>query len=80
MSDVKTEAPKAKVHQLLKAMFIEPIDYPTWLANVVMVKKKTDKWRMCIHFTSLNKACPNDDFSAKSRQDRRLNGKMRSHV
>jgi hypothetical protein len=46
-----------------KAKFIEPIAYPTWLANVVMVQKKSGKWRMCIDFTSLNKACPKDNFS-----------------
>lgn len=38
------------------------MDYPTWLANVAMVKKKNNKWRMCIEFTSLNKACPKDEF------------------
>jgi hypothetical protein len=62
MSDEKTEAAKAEVHCLLEANFIEPITYPTWLANVVMVQKKSDKWRMCIDFTSLNKACPKDKF------------------
>jgi hypothetical protein len=62
MSDEKTEAAKAEVHRLLKAKFIEPVAYPTWLANVVMVQKKSGKWRMCIDFTSLNKACPKDNF------------------
>jgi hypothetical protein len=62
MSDEKTEAAKAEVHRLLEANFIEPIAYPTWLANVVMVQKKSGKWRMCIDFTSLNKACPKDNF------------------
>jgi hypothetical protein len=62
MSDEKTKATKAEVHRLLEANFIEPIAYPTWLANVVMVQKKSGKWRMCINFTSLNKACPKDNF------------------
>jgi hypothetical protein len=62
MSDEKTEAAKAEVHRLLEANFIEPVAYPTWLANVVMVQKKSGKWRMCIVFTSLNKACPKDNF------------------
>jgi hypothetical protein len=62
MSNEKTEAAKAEVHRLLEAKFIEPIAYPTWLANIVMVQKKSDKWRMCINFTSLNKACPKDNF------------------
>jgi ribonuclease HI len=62
MSDEKIEAAKDEVHRLLEANFIEPVAYPTWLANVVMVQKKRGKWRMCIDFTSLNKACPKDNF------------------
>lgn len=62
MSNEKSEAAKDEVHILLEAKFIEPIDYPTWLANVVMARKKNDKWWMCIDFTSLNKAWPKDNF------------------
>jgi hypothetical protein len=62
MSDEKIEATKVEVHCLLEAKFIEPIAYPTWLANVVMVYKKNGKWCMCIDFTILNKACPKDNF------------------
>ncbi|KAJ9557881.1 hypothetical protein OSB04_012495 [Centaurea solstitialis] len=36
--------------------------YPDWLANVVVVQKKNGKWRVCIDFTDLNKACPKDPF------------------
>jgi hypothetical protein len=32
------------------------------VANTVMVKKGNGKWRMCIYFTDLNKACPKDEF------------------
>jgi hypothetical protein len=62
MSNEKITAAKAKVQRLLDAGFIREVQYPTWLANVVMVKKKDDKWRMCTDFTDLNKCCPNDDF------------------
>ena len=46
--------------KLLAADFIEPCDYPEWLANVVMVNKANGSWRMFIDFTDLNKACPKD--------------------
>jgi hypothetical protein len=62
MSDENMEAAKVEVHRLLEARFIKPIAYPAWLANIVMVQKKSSKWRMCIDFTSLNKACPKDNF------------------
>ena len=38
------------------------MQYPEWLANVVMVPKKNENWRMCIDFTTLNKFCPKDEF------------------
>lgn len=58
MSDKKIESAKAEVHRLLEAKFIEPIDYSTYLANIVMVKSKNGSWRMCIEFTILNKPAP----------------------
>jgi hypothetical protein len=51
-----------EVEKLLKAGFIQEVDYPEWLANVVLVKKSNGKWRMCVDFTDLNKACPKDSF------------------
>jgi hypothetical protein len=30
--------------------------------NPVLVKKKNGKWRMCVDYTSLNKACPKVPF------------------
>jgi hypothetical protein len=47
--------------RLLDVGFIR-VQYPTWLANIVMVKKKNGEWRMCTNFTDLNKCCPKDDF------------------
>ena len=38
--------------------FIREVHYPKWLANVILVKKVNGKWRMCVDFTDLNKACP----------------------
>uniref|UniRef100_A0A2N9EXT2 Reverse transcriptase domain-containing protein n=1 Tax=Fagus sylvatica TaxID=28930 RepID=A0A2N9EXT2_FAGSY len=51
-----------EVENLLTAGFIRKVFYPDWLANVVMVKKANGKWRMCVDFTDLNKACPKDSF------------------
>jgi hypothetical protein len=51
-----------EVEKLLKAQFIQEVYYPDWLANVVLVKKSNGKWRMCVDFTDLNKACPKDSF------------------
>jgi hypothetical protein len=36
--------------------------YPKWVADVVMVKKSNENWRMCMDFTDLNKVCPKDSF------------------
>ncbi|GAU40790.1 hypothetical protein TSUD_348870 [Trifolium subterraneum] len=49
-----------EVAKLKEAGFIEEIKYPAWLANVVMVKKACGKWKMCVVFKDLNKACPKD--------------------
>ena len=47
---------------MLEADFIREVYYPDWLANMVMVKKVIGKWRMCVDFTNLNKACPKDNY------------------
>ena len=36
--------------------------YLEWLANVVLMKKPSGKWRMCVDFTDLNKTCLKDDY------------------
>ena len=39
------------------------MEYPEWLANVVLIKKANGKWRLCIDLTDINRACPKDSFS-----------------
>ena len=47
---------------MLEADFIREVYYPNWLANIVMVKKANEKWRMCVDFMDLNKACPKNSY------------------
>ena len=51
-----------KVNKLLATKFIHEVYNQDWLANVILVKKANGKWRMCVDFTDLNKACPKDSF------------------
>ncbi|RDX81872.1 hypothetical protein CR513_37408, partial [Mucuna pruriens] len=37
-----------------------------WLSNVVLVKKNNGKWRMCIDYSGLSKACPKDSYPLSS--------------
>ena len=54
---IKNEVTKLKLARAIKEVF-----YSQWLANTVVVKKKTGKWRVCVDFTDLNKVCPKDPF------------------
>jgi hypothetical protein len=51
-----------EVNKLLEAGFIKPVDYPSWLANLILVEKPNKSWHMCINYTSLNKACPKNEY------------------
>ena len=48
--------------KLKRAGAIKEVFYPEWLANTVVVKKKKEKWQVCVYFTDLNKTCPKDSF------------------
>ena len=48
--------------RLKQAGAIKKVFYPEWLTNMVVVKKKNGKWRVCVDFTDLNKTCPKDPF------------------
>jgi hypothetical protein len=51
-----------ELRKLLEAGFIKEVFHRTWLDNPVLVKNKNGKWRMCVNYTSLNKACPKVSF------------------
>ena len=53
---------QTEVENLLHNGFIRAVKYPEWLANVVVVLKKGNKWRVCVDYTDLNDACPKDSF------------------
>ena len=46
----------------MQARAIRELQYPTWLSNTVVVKKKNGKWKVCVDFTNLNQTCPKDPF------------------
>ena len=56
------KAIRQEVTKLKQARAIKEVFYLEWLANTVVVKKKSGKWRACVDFTDLNKACPKDPF------------------
>ena len=58
----RDQAIAEEVRKLQEANFIREVYYPNWLPNVVMVKKASEKWRMCVDFTNLNKPCPKDSY------------------
>jgi hypothetical protein len=61
-NDEKCNGIDEEILKLLSAGFIREVHHPEWLANPILVKKKNNKWRMCVDYTSLNKACPKDLF------------------
>jgi hypothetical protein len=59
----KAKSMGEEINRLLEAKFIREIKEATWLSPPVMVEKKDTKiYRMCIDFTALNKHCPKDYF------------------
>ena len=58
----RQKAINEEVCKLLQAGEIREVEYSKWLANVVLVKKANGKWRLCIDFTDVNRACPKDSF------------------
>ncbi|XP_016199940.1 uncharacterized protein LOC107640949 [Arachis ipaensis] len=62
MSQERADEVARQTAGLLQAGFIRELEYSTWLSNVVLVRKTSGKWRMCVNYSDLNKACPKDSF------------------
>ncbi|KAL0386118.1 UNVERIFIED_CONTAM: Transposon Ty3-G Gag-Pol polyprotein [Sesamum radiatum] len=58
----KDKVIQAEIDKLMAAGHVEEIQLPEWLSNVVLVPKPDGKWRMCIDFRDLKKACPKDFY------------------
>ncbi|GKA63847.1 hypothetical protein Tco_0763453 [Tanacetum coccineum] len=58
----RSEAITTEVSKLVEARILKAVFFPKWVSNPVMVKKSDGTWRMCIDFTSLNKAYPKDSY------------------
>lgn len=56
---------KNETTTLLSVRHIREVEYPEWLANVVLAPKPPTFW-MCVDYTDLNKACPMDLFPLRS--------------
>ena len=63
LSEEKRRVVGEEIARFLAAGFIMEVLFPEWLANPVLVLKKNKQWRMCIDYTSLNKACSKDPFA-----------------
>jgi hypothetical protein len=79
MSEEKVKAVEAEVQRLQDAKVTREVLYPLCLANTAPVKKKNEKWRMCVDFTDLNMACKKDDFPLE-RVDKIVNDAANSEM
>ena len=61
-NEEKHRAIGEEIVKLLADGFIKEVYHPEWLANPIFVQKKSGKWRMCVDYMGLNKACPKDLF------------------
>ncbi|XP_073121471.1 uncharacterized protein [Henckelia pumila] len=58
----KDKVIKEEIGEFLGVGHIREVKFPTWLSNVVLVPKSLGRWRMCVDFRDLNKACPKDCY------------------
>ena len=51
-----------EVKKLKEARAIKEVFFPEWLTNIMVLKKKNGKWRVCVDFINLNRVCLKDPF------------------
>ncbi|GJV05034.1 hypothetical protein Tco_1338603 [Tanacetum coccineum] len=58
----RAKAIQVEIQKLIEAGILWEVYYHDWLSNPIMVRKHDGSWRMCVKFTYLNKACPQDCY------------------
>ena len=53
---------ETEIDELIEVGFIREVKYLTWIANIVLVKKKNGQIHVYVDFKDLNNACLKDDF------------------
>jgi hypothetical protein len=51
-----------EVKKLLDAQIIVPLRYSEWVANLVLVRKKSGEIRLCVDFRNLNRSSRKDNY------------------
>ena len=51
-----------EIKKLLPAKIIVPLRYSKWVANLVVVRKKSGEIRLCVDFRNLNKCSKKDNY------------------
>ena len=68
---------------MIRAGFIRPCRYATWISSIIPMWKKNGKLRICIDFRDLNRATPKDKYPmpiAESLVDAAAGHKMMSFL
>ena len=56
MNPKVTPQVQKELQKMVEVGIIEPIKYPSWVSNHVIVRKKTGEIRICVDFKNLNQA------------------------
>ncbi|GJX31498.1 reverse transcriptase domain-containing protein [Tanacetum coccineum] len=60
MAPERNEAIRIQVEELTKVNILREVKYQMWVSNPVIVRKADGRWKLCVDFTDINKACPKE--------------------